>query len=61
MMRCLLNAGFYWRLITKKWPGFEVMFHQFDIGKLLTLLPSEWEAFSQDARIVRNRPKIKTV
>lgn len=61
MTRCVFNAGFHWRVITSKWPGFEKVFHQFEIGKLLTLSPSEWEAFSQDTRIVRNRPKIKTV
>jgi 3-methyladenine DNA glycosylase Tag len=61
LTRCVFNAGFHWRVITKKWPGFEEVFHQFDIGKLLTLSPPEWEAFAQDVRIVRNRPKIKTV
>jgi 3-methyladenine DNA glycosylase Tag len=61
MTRCVFNAGFHWRVITKKWPSFEEVFHQFDIGKLLTLSPTEWEAFSKDARIVRNRTKIKTI
>lgn len=61
MTRCVFNAGFHWRVITKKWPGFEEVFYQFDIGRLLTLSPAEWEAFALDARIVRNRPKIKTI
>ena len=61
MTRCVFNAGFHWGVITKKWPGFEDVFQQFDIGKLLTLSPREWEAFAKDARIVRNGLKVQTV
>lgn len=59
--RCVFNAGFHWRVISQKWPGFEQAFHGFDIGALLTLSPDEWEQYVQDARIVRNWQKIQTV
>jgi len=61
MSRCVFNAGFHWRVITQKWPGFEDAFHGFDIGTLLTKSPDEWEAYVRDERIVRNWQKIQTV
>ncbi|NNC98805.1 MAG: DNA-3-methyladenine glycosylase I [Gammaproteobacteria bacterium] len=61
MSRCVFNAGFHWRVITNKWPGFEQAFHGFDLGQLLTRSPEEWENYLQDTRIVRNWQKIQTV
>ena len=61
LTRCVFNAGFHWRVISTKWPNFEKAFHQFDLGKLLTKSPDEWEEYVQDARIVRNWQKIQTV
>ena len=61
MTRCVFNAGFHWRVITSKWPSFEEAFHGFDLGALLTKSPDEWEAYQNDARIVRNWQKIQTV
>ncbi len=61
MTRCVFNAGFHWRVITTKWSGFEEAFHGFDLGELLTKSPDDWEAYVQDARIVRNWQKIQTV
>ena len=61
MTRCVFNAGFHWRVISTKWPGFEEAFHGFDLGQLLTKSPEEWEAYVQDTRIVRNWQKIQTV
>lgn len=61
MTRCVFNAGFHWRVISAKWPGFEEAFAGFDIGKLLTKSPDEWEDYARDTRIVRNWQKIQTV
>jgi len=61
LTRCVFNAGFHWRVITAKWPGFEEAFHGFDLGTLLTKSPDEWEAYVEDTRIVRNWQKIQTV
>lgn len=61
LTRCVFNAGFHWRVITAKWPGFEEAFHGFDLGQLLTKSPDEWESYVQDTRIVRNWQKIQTV
>ncbi len=59
--RCVFNAGFHWRVISAKWPGFEEAFHGFDLGKLLTKSPEEWESYLEDTRIIRNWQKIETV
>ena len=61
LTRCVFNAGFHWRVITAKWPGFEEAFHGFDLGALLTKSPDEWEAYLEDTRIIRNWQKIETV
>ena len=61
MTRCIFNAGFHWRVITQKWPGFEEAFHRFDLEKLLVKSPDEWESYLQDERIVRNWQKIQTI
>ncbi len=61
MTRCVFNAGFQWRVITKKWPSFEEAFHGFDLAELLTKSPDDWEDYVRDTRIVRNWQKIQTV
>lgn len=61
MSRCVFNAGFHWRVVTNKWPDFEKAFDGFDLSKLLTKSPQEWEAYAEDTRIIRNWQKIQTV
>ena len=31
MTRCVFRSGFVWKIIENKWPGFEKVFHQFDV------------------------------
>lgn len=33
LSQCVFSAGFNWRVVTDKWPGFEEAFHGFDIGR----------------------------
>jgi len=58
---CIFQAGFVWRVIEQKWPGFEAVFHGFDVGALLALAPEDIDEIAQDQRIVRNRQKINAV
>lgn len=61
MMRCILQAGFNWKVIENKWPGFETAFKGFDAGKC-ALMDDEWfDALLTDTAIVRNGPNIRTV
>jgi len=61
MTRCVFQAGFVWRIIEQKWPGFEEAFLGFDIQQLMSLAPEERTALLDDTRIVRNPQKIATV
>jgi 3-methyladenine DNA glycosylase Tag len=61
MGKRIFSAGFVWRVIEQKWPGFEAAFLGFD-PKRLVFQPDEfWEKLTQDGRIVRNAQKIMSV
>lgn len=61
MTRRVFSAGFVWRVIDQKWPGFEEAFLGF-APKALLFQPDEfWEGRARDARIVRNPQKIRSV
>jgi len=61
MSRCLFQAGFVWRVIDRKWPGFEDVFHGFDPNTILGLQVDDWEEIGKDTRIVRMQQKIRAV
>jgi 3-methyladenine DNA glycosylase Tag len=57
----VFSAGFVWRVIEKKWPGFEEAFLGFAPKRLLFQPDEFWEGLAADARIVRNPQKIRSV
>ncbi|MDV6317029.1 DNA-3-methyladenine glycosylase I [Idiomarina sp. HP20-50] len=59
--RCIFRAGFVWRIIEAKWPGFEEAFKGFVPLYWQQVPPEVLEALSKDPRIVRNQQKINTV
>jgi len=59
--RCVFKAGFVWRVIDNKWPGFEAAFHGFVPAYWQQVPPDVLEELAQDERIVRNMQKIRTV
>lgn len=59
--RCIFKAGFVWRVIERKWPGFEAAFEGFMPLYWQQVPPEVLEALAQDERIVRNMQKIRTV
>jgi len=61
MTKSIFQAGFNWRVIENKWPGFEQAFDGFDIAACAYRLPDSFDALTQDKRIVRNPQKIATV
>ncbi len=61
MTRCIFQAGFVYRVINHKWPGFEEAFWGFVPEKMILLSPEQLENLSKDTRIVRNLQKILTV
>jgi 3-methyladenine DNA glycosylase Tag len=61
MAKRIFSAGFVWRVIESKWPGFEAAFLGFEPEKL-NFAPDEfWEGLASDKRIVRNPQKITSV
>ena len=61
MAKRVFSAGFVWRVIEAKWPGFEEAFRGFQ-PEILTFQPEEfWDALTGDPRIVRNGAKIMSV
>jgi 3-methyladenine DNA glycosylase Tag len=61
MTRAIFRAGFVWKVIDRKWPGFEAAFWGFDIDRCMGMSPDDEDALCRDERIVRNRQKILTV
>ncbi|KUO49695.1 MAG: 3-methyladenine DNA glycosylase [Sphingomonadales bacterium BRH_c42] len=61
MTRAIFQAGFNWKVIENKWPGFEEAFGGFDIAECANRLPDSFDALTHDKRIVRNPAKIAAV
>ncbi|MER8436150.1 DNA-3-methyladenine glycosylase I [Mesorhizobium sp. M1312] len=61
MAERLFAAGFVWRVIEQKWPGFEEAFLGFEPKRLLFQPDDFWHDLAFDERIVRNPQKIKSV
>lgn len=59
--RCIFQAGFNWKVIDNKWPGFEAAFHGFDIGRNAMMSDEDLDLHLQNSAIVRNAAKILTV
>jgi len=61
MAQRIFSAGFVWRVIEAKWPGFEEAFLGFQPRTLLFQPEDFWNELTSDARIVRNGQKIMAV
>ena len=59
--RCVFRAGFVWRVIDNKWPGFEAAFSGFNPLAVAHFSDEKLEELAQDKRIVRNFTKIVSV
>ncbi len=59
MTRAIFQAGFSWRVIRDKWPGFQRAFDGFDIATVAAYAEPEIERLTADQGIVRNRRKIE--
>jgi len=59
MTRAVFQAGFSWKVIDAKWPGFEEAFEGFDAPRVAFYADEELERLVSDKRIVRNGAKIK--
>ncbi|MGV6806308.1 MAG: DNA-3-methyladenine glycosylase I [bacterium] len=59
MTLCVFRAGFVWRVIENKWPGFEAAFNGFNPLVVAHYSDDKLEELARDERIVRNPQKIR--
>ena len=59
--RCIFQAGFSWKVIDKKWPGFEEAFAGFHPRRWMFMSDEDFERLLKDTRIVRNGTKVRAV
>jgi 3-methyladenine DNA glycosylase Tag len=57
--RAVFQAGFNWKVVEAKWPGFEEVFLGFDPEAVAALRPKQVEKIAKDPRVIRNRAKIE--
>jgi len=61
MTSAVFKAGFVWKIIDHKWPGFEKAFWHFNVLRCAMMSPDDFDTLCGDERIVRNPQKIRTV
>jgi 3-methyladenine DNA glycosylase Tag len=61
MTQRIFCAGFVWRVIEQKWPGFETAFEGFSPQRLAFEPDEFWEMLASDKRVVRHGAKIAAV
>lgn len=61
MTEGIFKAGFVWKVVENKWPGFEEAFFGFDVSACAYMTPEEQAEIAQNTAIIRNLSKIKTV
>ncbi|MEP2715346.1 DNA-3-methyladenine glycosylase I [Pseudophaeobacter sp.] len=61
MTKCIFQAGFSWKVIEAKWPGFEAAFDQFEVGRNAFMDDEKLDSLLRNTDIVRNGAKIQTV
>lgn len=61
LSRFVFSAGFNWRVIENKWPGFEEAFEGFEPRRLAMMSDDDIDRLLKDTRIVRHAKKILSV
>ncbi len=58
MAKVVFCAGFVWKVVENKWPGFEAAFDGFEPMVVASYDSDKLDELGRDTRIIRNRPKI---
>ena len=61
MAQCIFNAGFNWKVVEAKWPGFEEAFEGFNPARVAMFNDDDLARLVSDERIVRHGGKIRSV
>ena len=59
--RKIFQSGFVWAVVNNKWDGFEEVFWDFDVDKLIMMPDDMLERKARDTKIIRNFSKVKTI
>lgn len=59
LTKAIFQAGFSWRVIRDKWPGFVEAFNGFDVAAVAGYAAPDVDRLLGDAGLVRNRRKIE--
>lgn len=59
--KAIFSAGFSWKVVEAKWPGFETAFAGFDPGRLAMMDDVWFDRLLTDTSIIRNGAKIRAV
>lgn len=57
----VFQSGFVWRVVENKWHGFEELFFEFNLEKVLMMPEEMMERKASDPKIIRNYNKVKTI
>lgn len=60
LSKAVFESGMSWAIVEAKWPGFQAAFQGFDPEWVANLSPDEFDALTNDPRIIRNRRKIES-
>ncbi len=61
LTKCVFNAGFNWKVVDAKWPGFEATFNGFDVGKTAMMDDDTFDKHLKNPDIIRNGAKISAI
>ena len=61
MTKAVFKAGFVWKIIERKWPGFELAFWNFNVTRCAWISDDDLDLLYKDDRIIKNARKINTV
>lgn len=61
MTKCIFQAGFNWKVVEAKWPGFEDAFDGFDLARCSALHDEDLDRLVKDVRVIRNGQKLASV
>ncbi|MBY8974274.1 DNA-3-methyladenine glycosylase I [Rhodobacteraceae bacterium NNCM2] len=61
MAKSVFRAGFNWKVIENKWPGFEEAFEGFDPGRWSLMSDDDLDRLLKDTRVVRHAKKLMAV
>ena len=61
MSKSVFQSGMSWKVVENKWDSIKEALHNFNAVKVAALTERDIEALTKDARVIRNRNKLKSI